>query len=194
MGLYTDGRKIRMRVVVTAVLMMVSFSALAQRAVGLRVGGGSSFIAEFSYQFAFQQEQRALTDTWWQRITRKTTLSPISAADRIEFGLGFGSTLSSSSESVNYMNFCVVYQWHNALTRRAGWYVGPGAYLSFHQFDERSLLALGIGGQLGVDYTFRFPLQVSADFRPMIRLIGGSYGLGWGIAIGCRYMIDSDKK
>ena len=174
---------------IVAALLLSSLS-MAQQAVGLRVGGGSKFTAEFSYQFAFHRTEESLTDTWWQRLTHKTTLSPISDADRMELDLGFGSTVTSSSESLNYANLSVTYQWHNGVTRRAGWYLGPGAYLSLYQFEDRSDMGFGIGGQVGVDYTFRFPLQVSADFRPMFRLAGGNFGMGWGIAIGCRYMIE----
>ena len=47
---------------------------------------------------------------------------------------------------------------------------------------------LGVAGQVGLEYTFWFPLQLSFDIRPVLGL-GFNYGFHWSVmpAIGVRY-------
>jgi len=70
------------------------------------------------------------------------------------------------------------------------WYVGPGAGLGFYD----GYLFAGIAGMVGVEYNFKFPLQLSLDYRPLIGLgFGKDHELGlhtpgfYGIALGVRY-------
>jgi len=65
-------------------------------------------------------------------------------------------------------------------------YVGPAASLGSWKSDSYSGFAGGIGGQLGVEYNFSFPLQLSLDYRP-IYYFGSKAFYAYGIALGIRY-------
>lgn len=65
-------------------------------------------------------------------------------------------------------------------------YAGPGAALGFWNVDGDSGINLGIAGQLGMEYNFNLPLQLSLDWRPVFNFVHG--GFGWqGVALGIRY-------
>lgn len=64
-----------------------------------------------------------------------------------------------------------------------GFYAGPGLAVA-----AGNALHIGIAGQVGLEYTFDFPLQLSIDLRPQLGLIGNSFGLwGWHPHLGVRY-------
>ena len=47
-------------------------------------------------------------------------------------------------------------------------YVGPGAYLGFHNHPDHSDVQPGIAGQIGVEWNIpQIPLQISLDWRPV---------------------------
>ena len=88
-----------------------------------------------------------------------------------------------------------VYQWDWNLTSGLNWYVGPGAALGFYNWDDgktsSSGLNLGLGGQIGLEFDFNemgAPILLSLDARPMFDFIGYDNGLGWGAALGVRYV------
>lgn len=73
-------------------------------------------------------------------------------------------------------------------------YAGPG--ISAGTYFNISPFAFGICGQIGLAYTFQFPLQVSIDLRPSLGIaIGPSGGvffnkfglIGFAPTIGVRY-------
>jgi hypothetical protein len=96
----------------------------------------------------------------------------------------------------NTLNVAAAYNWMIAQpqwTDRGEWgfYAGPGAVLGFG-FGAASYLNVGAVGQVGLEYTFWFPLQLSIDLRPQLGLItsNGAAGLyfgGWCPALGVRY-------
>lgn len=45
-----------------------------------------------------------------------------------------------------------------------GFYAGPGLALA----TGKDLFYVGIAGQVGLEYTFEFPLQISVDVRPYL--------------------------
>lgn len=53
-----------------------------------------------------------------------------------------------------------------------GFYAGPGAAVGTG-FDRYYAASIGIAGQVGLEYTFWFPLQLSVDLRPQV-------GVGFG--------------
>ncbi len=78
------------------------------------------------------------------------------------------------------------------------WYAGVGGavggYGFLDIFEKRPNCGyVGVAGQIGLSYTFWFPLQLSADFRPTIgtwfnRDQVGFYYLGaWDFALSVRY-------
>ncbi|MBQ8421724.1 MAG: hypothetical protein IJX11_05635 [Bacteroidales bacterium] len=68
-----------------------------------------------------------------------------------------------------------------AWTSRGEWgfYLGAGAGVAM---GNKSFYA-GVAGQIGLEYTFSFPLQLSIDWRPQIGLVGGAFG--WWSSVPC---------
>lgn len=101
----------------------------------------------------------------------------VSDINRIELDLGL-----SLARPIG-ISLAAIYQWHWFLSGGFGFYAGPGAlaYLS-----ERNL-GIGLGGQLGIDYQFNAPIQLSLDVRPMYGLFGSYVGFNYGAALGIRY-------
>ena len=83
-----------------------------------------------------------------------------------------------------------------------GWY--NGYYLQYHgdynyRYFSRVYGVLGVAGMFGAEYNFKFPLQVFADYRPLIG-IALSNGEVWfherglySIGIGARYRFPIKK-
>ena len=83
-----------------------------------------------------------------------------------------------------------------AWTARGEWgvYAGPGATLGLN-YAGRSEFVFAAVGQVGLEYTFWFPLQLSVDLRPQVGIAAGKGGvrfyddgmLGFVPTIGVRY-------
>ena len=83
-----------------------------------------------------------------------------------------------------------------AWTARGEWgvYAGPGATLGLN-YARRNEFVFAAVGQVGLEYTFWFPLQLSVDLRPQIGIAAGKGGvrfyeeglLGFVPTIGVRY-------
>ena len=107
-------------------------------------------------------------------------------ANFIDADLGFG----------NGLNLAATYNWMLAQpqwTSRGEWgvYAGPGAALGLG-FGDASFFNVGVAGEVGLEYTFWFPLQLSVDIRPQLGLVtaGGAsaFGLwGWHPTLAVRY-------
>jgi hypothetical protein len=72
-----------------------------------------------------------------------------------------------------------------------GFYAGPGVALGLG-FGEAGFFNVGVAGQVGLEYTFWFPLQLSVDLRPQLGLVptsgASAFGLwGWYPTLGVRY-------
>lgn len=79
------------------------------------------------------------------------------------------------------------------------WYAGPGFTIGAVSWDkdnsdkEETKAMFGFVGQVGLEYTFWFPLQISADIRPVIGFVDSDFydrGLGYGFipTISVRYV------
>ena len=73
-----------------------------------------------------------------------------------------------------------------------GFYAGPGIALGAGQ----GIFNVGIAAQVGLEYTFDFPLQISVDLRPQIGMVSATandvtaraFGVwGWYPHLGIRY-------
>ncbi|MDR2085449.1 MAG: hypothetical protein LBP67_10700 [Bacteroidales bacterium] len=101
----------------------------------------------------------------------------------IDAGLGLGSIYG--------INVGATYQWIWNIAGIQGfdWFVGPGAYIGLYDLSNAEF-AVGIQGQIGLEYNFKFPLQLSLDYRPMINVLGfgnNHWGNWYGVALGVRY-------
>ena len=91
----------------------------------------------------------------------------------------------------------VTYDWIFPISswQKAGswnWYAGVGGGAGVNGWDKHSHVFVGIAGMIGVEYNFKFPLQLSLDYRPLIGpsfsdkkshfytngVLYGSFGLG----------------
>ena len=109
----------------------------------------------------------------------------------VEANLGF-CYFSALNATATY-NFMIA---QPAWTARGEWgfYAGPGASVGLGLIG-RSEFVFGVVGQVGLEYTFWFPLQLSVDLRPQIGFAAGNGGarfytegmFGFVPTIGVRY-------
>ena len=140
----------RLVAILSIVLCVITTATAQPRAIGGRIGGD----IDFSYQHALGS--RNMLD--------------------LSAGVGFG----------NYFSIGVAgaYDW---LFPIKGWnhpgawtfYAGPAAGL-YVNTSGKIPIGINIGGQVGIEYTFEFPLNISLDYRPLINILGfvGSPKLG----------------
>lgn len=97
----------------------------------------------------------------------------VSAEDFVEADLGLFTDGLNLSAVYNFMIA------QPAWTDRGEWgfYAGPGAALGQNLFGNNNWFYLAAAGQVGLEYTFWFPLQLSFDIRAQL---GGSMGDGGG--------------
>jgi opacity protein-like surface antigen len=103
----------------------------------------------------------------------------VSDGNRLEFDLGWGWNTAALSG---------FYQWVNPITEGLKWYIGPGVSLGSYSNNGNSGVNLGVGGTIGLEYNFDFPLQLSLDWRPLIYF--GTYDNQFGasnVGLGIRY-------
>ena len=145
--------------IAAALVLGFAVAASAQpRAIGLRLGWG----AEASYQHTVYNE------------------------DFVEVDLGL-CTFDGLNASAVYNLMIAQPAW----TDRGDWgfYAGPGLAVGMGGLTtDSAYFNLGVAGQVGLEYTFWFPLQLSFDIRPVLGF-GFNYGFHWSVmpAIGVRY-------
>ncbi len=66
-------------------------------------------------------------------------------------------------------------------------YAGPGASLGSYKHDDDEFFDFGLAGQIGMEYCFNVPLQLSLDWRPMFSFHSGDF-YGNYFALGFRYL------
>lgn len=102
---------------------------------------------------------------------------PLGNSNRLEFGLGtsdWGLGLTG------------IYQWVwdlSALADGFNWYAGAGGVVGIHS----QKLGLGLAGQVGIEYNFNIPLQLSLDYRPNFFLFSNYKNPYDGICLSVRY-------
>ena len=103
-------------------------------------------------------------------------------ANFMDLDLGFGIGAAN-----NWLTAVAVYDFNICPLGPLNFYAGPGAYIALWPAAENMPLNAGLVGQIGLEYTFPFPLQLSLDWRPSFNFVGG-FGFGWsGFALGIRY-------
>jgi hypothetical protein len=159
-------------ILTAAMIIALSFGTKAQgiskNAIGLRIGDNDGFGGEVSYQ-------RKLRN-----------------ANRLEFDLGW-----RSSKDVGAAKLAVLYQWVWNIDQGFHWYAGVGGGIGSWNYDRNSLSDKGtfafVAGDVGIEYDFDFPLQISLDVRPELYFNSNDFrenNFGPDIAIGVRYRFD----
>ena len=141
---------------------------ISKNSIGLRLGDNDGFGAEISYQ---------------RRLT------PI---NRLEFDLGW-----RNSDEVDAIKLAGMYQWVWNIDKGLNWYAGAGGGIGSWSYSNEGESNNGsfvfISGNLGIEYLFDFPLQLTLDVRPEIYLLSGDYretNFGPDLALGIRYRFD----
>ncbi|WP_242132291.1 porin family protein [Aestuariivivens marinum] len=140
--------------------------AIADNALGLRLGDSDGFGAEVSYQ-------RALGDN-----------------NRLEFDLGW-----RDGNNYDGFKLAGLYQWVFPLDGTFNWYVGAGGGLASFDVNVNtpngpisdSETFFFAAGDIGIEYSFDIPLLISLDFRPEIGFGNFNDDLDFDIALGLRY-------
>ncbi|NIJ43759.1 hypothetical protein FHR24_000198 [Wenyingzhuangia heitensis] len=157
------------KLIFTAGLLLAGLASQAQdlskNAIGLRLGDNDGLGYEISYQ-------RALSE-----------------ATRLQLDLGL-----RSEDYVDAYKLSGTYQWVKDLSALAdgfNWFYGAGAALGTVQVDfmgqKDSETFVNAAGNVGIEYNFEFPLQLSLDTRPEIGIINGDSDLSLEVALGVRY-------
>ena len=150
-------KKIILTLVFVTVLVNVLNAQVDKKAIGLHFGGLNGNGAEISYQ------------------------QPL-GANRAELDLGLHS---------GGFGLSGLYQWVKPLPQVSEgfyWYYGLGAGIGFYRFNVlSSSFNVGVLGQIGAEYDFEFPLQISIDYRPGIYFIPPVSPSYDGICLGIRY-------
>ncbi|WP_320814734.1 hypothetical protein [Flavobacterium sp.] len=146
----------------------VNAQEISKNALGLRLGDNDGFGGEISYQRALSTNNRLELDLGWR-----------------------------NSKHVDAFKLTGLYQWVWNIEGGFNWYAGVGGGLGSWSVDKEYGDASGTfffaAGDLGIEYLFDFPLQLSLDIRPELYLNNNGdnqfreNSFGPDIALGIRY-------
>ena len=138
---------------------------ISKNALGLRLGNNDGFGAEISYQRALGDNNRLEADLGWR-----------------------------NSKDVDAFKLVGLYQWVWNIDGGFNWYAGAGggigSWSSNYQGIKNSGTVLFAAGNIGIEYNFDFPLQLSLDMRPELYFNSDGYrndNFGPDLALGVRY-------
>lgn len=157
--------------IMVSMLLGLTFNTIAQdiskNTIGLRLGDNDGLGAEISYQ-------------------RK-----LNTNNRLEFDLGW-----RNSNHVDAIKLVGLYQWVGNIDGGFNWYAGAGGGVGIWYFDNNTNNDNGtfgfIAGDVGIEYNFDIPLQLSLDFRPEVYFNADAFrerNFGPDIALGIRYQL-----
>ena len=134
-------------------------------------------VAVFAFAAVVSAQPRALgiRAGWGGEVSYQHTFGYDSFA---EFDLGW---------TTGSLNVAAAYDFSVAELGPFNVYAGPAADA---WIVDGGGLGLGVGAQVGLEYVFDFPLQISLDWRPLFNFVPET-AFGWkGIALGIRYFFD----
>lgn len=111
--------------------------------------------------------------------------TPLGFKNRLELDLGLKQWKHNDAGSG--FQLTGIYQWVwdlNALGKGFNWYAGLGGSLGTY---NNSIFGIGVVGQLGIEYNFNIPLQISLDWRPTILNSYYTYYGGNGLSLRYRF-------
>ena len=155
--------------IVASLLLGLTFSTSAQsvanNAIGLRLGDNDGFGGEISYQRKLDTNNRLELDLGWR-----------------------------NSNDVDAIKLVGLYQWVMNIDGGFNWFAGIGAGVGTWKLDNRFNDNNGVyglvAGDIGIEYDFDIPIQLSLDFRPEIYFNSDDFresNFGPDIALGIRY-------
>lgn len=139
---------------------------ISKNAIGLRLGDSDGFGAEISYQRA------------------------LGSNNRLEFDFGW-----RDGKTYNGFKLAGLYQWVWNIDGGFNWYAGPGLGFGSYSFEyinspDDTDAFVFLAGDIGIEYSFDFPLLLSLDFRPELGFGDDVYDnndLDFDIGLGVRY-------
>lgn len=132
---------------------------ISKNALGLRLGDNDGFGGEISYQRGLSKNNRLELDLGWR-----------------------------NSNNVDAIKLTGLYQWVWNIDGGFNWYAGVGGGLGTWSGSGNSNTVLFAAGDIGIEYNFDVPIQLSLDFRPEFYLSDGvQEDFGPDIALGIRY-------
>lgn len=158
------------KLILSAVMLLgLALSTQAQdiskNALGLRLGDSDGFGGEISYQRELSSDNRLELDLGWR-----------------------------NSNNVDAFKLTGLYQWVWNIDGGFNWYAGVGGGLGSWNHDYKGYSDSGTfvfaAGDIGIEYLFDIPLQLSLDLRPEFYFNSDKYrsdNLGSDIALGIRY-------
>lgn len=157
-------KKLTLIAIMLFTFQFVKAQTPADHALGIRFGGGDGVEAEISFQ------------------------TFIGGNNRLEFDLGFED---HGHDNVNGFKFSLLYHWVGEVGSGFYWYVGAGGSLGGWNGEDDfggdddidDGFFLDADGQLGIEYYFPIPIQVSLDLRPEFGLINDDFDFGYGFGI-----------
>jgi hypothetical protein len=139
---------------------------LSKNTLGLRLGNNNGFGTEISYQRGLSKNNRLEIDLGWR----------------------------SDKDDVNNFKIVGLYQWVWEIDNGFNWYAGPGAGIGSWNYDKNGFsnsgMILLLAGDIGIEYNFDIPIQISLDFRPELYLDSDAYrkdNFGGEVAFSVRY-------
>lgn len=162
------------RLLLSAFLLIgLAVSTQAQdrkNAIGLRLGDNDGFGGEISYQRFLSSDNRLELDLGWR-----------------------------DSKYYDAVKLTALYQWVWNIEGGFNWYAGAGGGLGtwehnndlppWAEDDDDKGTFLFVAGNIGIEYNFDFPLQLSLDIRPEL-YFGDDFredNFGPDIALGVRF-------
>ena len=153
---------------IMAIGLQGSAQEIAKNAIGLRIGDNDGIGPEINYQ-------RGLGDN-----------------NRLELGFAW-----HNGKNHDAIKLTGIYQWIWNIDGGFNWYAGPGAGIGIvnynkkyydHDYRKRrnSDFYGFITGDVGIEYSFDFPLLLSLDVRPQINL-GYHDDINFDVGLGARY-------
>ncbi len=138
---------------------------ISKNALGLRLGNNNGFGGEISYQRGLSKNNRLELDLGWR-----------------------------NSNNVNAIKIAGLYQWVWNIDEGFNWYAGVGGGIgswkskAFFLNTGESNTVVFAAGDIGIEYNFDVPIQLSLDYRPEFYLSNGiNDNFGSDIALGIRY-------
>lgn len=138
---------------------------ISKNALGLRIGDNDGFGGELSYQRKMASNNRLELDLGWR-----------------------------NSNDVDAIKLAGIYQWVWNIDGGFNWYAGVGGGLGTWNHDDNLNNDNGffafVAGDIGIEYDFDVPIQLSLDFRPELYFNANDYrdnNFGPDIALGIRY-------
>ena len=116
----------------------------SKNAIGFRLGDNDGFGGEVSYQRGISTKNRIGVDLGWR-----------------------------NSKQVDAIKLSGLYQWVWNIDNGLNWYAGAGGGLGNWSSNGTNDAFLFVAGNIGIEYNFDFPLQLSLDVRPEIYLSDG---------------------